>query len=77
MVEDLQIEGRKLVKTGQAPTGLDSTYRTIGAPMVVNGQLDNSLAAVPRLGEHTADILNEVGFTADEIAKFSSSGATN
>jgi len=32
---------------------------------------------LPRLGEHTADILNEVGFSADEIAQFSKSGATN
>ena len=28
MVEDPQIAGRNLVKTAQAPTGVDSTYRT-------------------------------------------------
>ena len=77
MVEDPQIESRNLVKTAQAPTGIDSTYRTIGAPMVVNGELDGTLPPAPCLGEHTADILNEIGFSADEIARFSTSGATN
>ena len=77
MVEDPQIEGRNLVKTAQAPTGVDSTYRTIGAPMVVDGKLDGTLPPAPRLGEHTADILNEIGFSADQIAQFSTSGATN
>jgi len=77
MVKDPQINGRKLVKTAQAPSGLDDTYRTIGAPMVINGELDGTLQPAPRLGEHTRHILSEIGFSTDQIEQFTASGATN
>ncbi len=77
MVKDPQIDVRQLVKTGEAPTGLDREFRTIGAPLQVNGQLDACLPAAPLLGEHTIDVLQEIGFSDDEIKNLAASGATN
>lgn len=75
MVEDPQITGRALMKEGPAPKGMPGTVRTVGAPMMLNGQKDGTIPAAPRLGEHTAEILSENGYSALEIAALQASGA--
>jgi crotonobetainyl-CoA:carnitine CoA-transferase CaiB-like acyl-CoA transferase len=61
--------------TRVAHPGLASgVLRTVAIPV----QLEDSPGAIrrhpPRLGEHTAEVLTELGFTSDEVAQFLRSG---
>src|ERR1041384_3956528 len=48
----------------------------IAATPVRLGEMnDSSLSRAPRLGEHTDEVLSEIGFSASEIAELRSNGA--
>ncbi len=54
------------VETIAHPTA--GPLRMIGSPMQVDGERLRARRPPPRLGEHTAEVLAEAGYTADEIA---------
>lgn len=55
----------RLVETS-TPTGAISSFK----PPTNNSEFEASLSAVPALGEHTRDILQELDFSAEEIEDF-------
>ena len=75
MTEEPQIAERALLKSGSAPTGVDGSFRTVGAPFRLNGDRSNTLQSTPNLGEHTDIVLKELGFSGEEAAAFRESGA--
>jgi crotonobetainyl-CoA:carnitine CoA-transferase CaiB-like acyl-CoA transferase len=50
--------------------------RTLGNPTAWSGTPLGSMRPTPRLGEHSAEILAEAGYTGSEIAEMAGSGAT-
>lgn len=46
----------------------------LGDPIQVNGRFGGQ-GAVPQLGQHTVDVLHEVGFSSDEISDLRTEGA--
>ena len=41
----------------------------IGSPMQIDGERLRARRPPPRLGEHTAEVLAEAGYSTDEIAQ--------
>ncbi|MEC3976494.1 CaiB/BaiF CoA transferase family protein [Amycolatopsis sp. H20-H5] len=66
---DPYFTGSGLIEVVEHPT--EGAYRRVGPPMI----LSDTPAAVhrhtPRLGEHTAEVLAELGYTPEEIAHLS------
>jgi len=44
------------------------TYLTVGCPMKFSGFTPN-ISGAPLLGEHTAEVLTELGYSTEQIAK--------
>lgn len=51
------------------------TYRSVGPPMIMDATPLTVRRPAPLRSEHTAEVLAEVGFTADEIDRLVASGA--
>jgi crotonobetainyl-CoA:carnitine CoA-transferase CaiB-like acyl-CoA transferase len=51
-------------------------FRTIGLPLSADGDRVGYASPPPRLGEHSAEILDEVGYSRAEIAKLVAAGVT-
>jgi formyl-CoA transferase len=49
------------------------TYLTVGSPIKFS-DFDPEITASPLLGEHTDDVLTDLGYDADMIAEFHSKG---
>ena len=43
--------------------------RVVGQPIVMSRTPASVVAGIPEQGEHTAEILQEVGYSADDIAR--------
>jgi crotonobetainyl-CoA:carnitine CoA-transferase CaiB-like acyl-CoA transferase len=62
------------VETVDHPTA--GPLRMIGSPMQVDGERLHARKPPPRLGEHTADVLAEAGYSPDEIAELVTGACT-
>jgi crotonobetainyl-CoA:carnitine CoA-transferase CaiB-like acyl-CoA transferase len=71
---DPQIRTRQILHDRRDATG--SIFHHIGSPAVVAGQPFEVLATAPELGEHTAEVLAELGYTAEEIADLAAAQVT-
>jgi crotonobetainyl-CoA:carnitine CoA-transferase CaiB-like acyl-CoA transferase len=72
VISDAQlIENEVIVPTGDE----DPDYQwTINSPIAVEGEQKVAIQRAPELGEHTAEILLEAGFTAADVAALRQSG---
>lgn len=75
MIEDPQIVGRGLIRSGPAPNGLDAEVRTVGAPIRANRQTPGPLPQAANLAEHTDAVLDELGYDSERIGALRASGA--
>ena len=55
--------------------GQGGTYRSPAAPAVFPGLQQETRPRAPRLGEHTRDVLTELGYGPSEIDAMISEGA--
>ena len=46
-----------------------------GAPVTINGEVATTAEPAPELGQHTEEVLLELGYTWDEIGTLRDSGA--
>lgn len=61
---------------GPIPNGRERSLRVLGSSVHVDGQAVGPASRPPRLGEHTTDILTELGYTDVEIEALAAKGAT-
>jgi crotonobetainyl-CoA:carnitine CoA-transferase CaiB-like acyl-CoA transferase len=70
-----QVCERELVHDVLIPTSRDRTVSVLGSGVHVDGVALAPSSRPPFLGEHTDDILTEIGYTDDEISAFHSQRA--
>jgi crotonobetainyl-CoA:carnitine CoA-transferase CaiB-like acyl-CoA transferase len=69
---DPQLEARGFFP--EAPHTKLGPVKQIGSPMRLSGTPAQMARAGPLLGEHSAEVLQEIGYTGDEIRAFAQSG---
>jgi formyl-CoA transferase len=70
---DPQVVAREMVVETEHPTL--GRVRTLGSPIKMSATPPDVSRRAPQLGEHTDEVLREVGFSNDEIAALRRSGA--
>ncbi|WP_231509444.1 CaiB/BaiF CoA-transferase family protein [Nocardia sp. NRRL WC-3656] len=70
-----QIEHRQLISSVPSPAEDGREIRVLGAPTRVDGAAVPPRTRPPRLGEHTDDILTELGYSSTDIAHLREEGA--
>lgn len=65
MLDSAQVAAVGIVQ--DLPLGPDDQHRVVGLPFTLDGQRTADHAAPPQLGEHTAAVLTDAGFSAAEI----------
>ena len=73
VLADPQVRTRKLIQEIEYPS--DGHAIPIASPPVRLSESAASLCRAPTLGEHTDEVLGELGFSGDEIAVFREAGA--
>lgn len=68
MAEDPHLRGRQVVQHGSHPEAGEFTY--VVSPGQVAGQPWTLRYPAPKLGEHTREVLTELGLTSSEVARF-------
>ena len=63
---DPQVLARDMVIETEHPTL--GHFRTLGSPIKMSATPPNVARRAPQLGEHTAEILTEAGFSEEQIA---------
>jgi len=63
-MDDPHVRARGMVREVPTPTG---PVATVGNPLKLLGDEQPPLRPAPGLGEHTAEVLKEAGFTAEEV----------
>lgn len=71
-LEDPHTVARNMVETVQHP--VDGTVNVLGPPFKLSETPGEVRTAAPLLGEHSAQILTELGFADDEIKEFRADG---
>lgn len=69
-----QIHGRNLIHRVPNPVEGGRDFRVVGNPLHFNGKPSKPLAGPPLLGEHTAEILREIGYSDAEITSLQQEG---
>ncbi len=72
--DDPHIKARNMLTEVGYP-GLDKAFAIVDTPIKMTGTPGGIRHRAPLLGEHTGDILGDVGYSADEIAALKASGA--
>ncbi|MCR9212994.1 MAG: CoA transferase [Proteobacteria bacterium] len=68
---DPQLDYRGIMVDAGQLTGFDQALRLVGAPFIANADGPLQSAAPPvKVGEHTAEVLREVGCSEEQIAEF-------
>lgn len=57
------------------PDGAGGILRTVGSVLAASGLPGAEARKAPRLGEHTSEVLAEIGFGSDDIARLGGAGA--
>jgi crotonobetainyl-CoA:carnitine CoA-transferase CaiB-like acyl-CoA transferase len=74
VLSDAQVRARRLLEETEYPGGARA-IPLASAPVRLSETPSQSLRRAPTLGEHTDEVLTELGFTASDIALFRSEGA--
>jgi crotonobetainyl-CoA:carnitine CoA-transferase CaiB-like acyl-CoA transferase len=72
---DPQLHDREIFYEGVHPYA--GPYTSIGSPVVVDGQPFDVRLPAPIVGEHTQEVLGELGIPADRIDKLAADGVLN
>ena len=70
--DDPQISARQIIVEGEHPAAGAFTY--VGEPVIVDGTSYRLRRPAPSLGEHTDELLGELGRTAEDIATLRAEG---
>ena len=73
VMSDAQIQARQMVVDTDHPTL--GRIRTLGTPLKMSATPLETGRRAPLFGEHTAEVLQEAGFTPEEIAELRRVGA--
>lgn len=73
VLEDPQVKARELLKSVEDPSG-GGTVPIANTPIRLSETPGAAARRAPKLGEHTHEVLSELGFSAEEIAVFHESG---
>jgi crotonobetainyl-CoA:carnitine CoA-transferase CaiB-like acyl-CoA transferase len=69
-----QVSGRGLVESFADVPGVGRDIRVLGTAMTIDGQAPTVITPPPELGQHTLDILREVGFDDAQVAALRAEG---
>src|SRR5262249_52296753 len=73
IIEDPQVAANGYLADVRTPDG--ATFGAVSAPIQYGGMPVGSVSAMPEVGQHTEEILLELGFTWEEIAELKTVGA--
>src|SRR5436853_853795 len=74
VLEDPHVKSRELIKEVEDPGG-SGTVPIANTPIRLSATPGGVECRAPRLGEHTHEVLEELGFTSEEISAFRERGA--
>jgi crotonobetainyl-CoA:carnitine CoA-transferase CaiB-like acyl-CoA transferase len=72
LLDDDHLRTRDIVVEGDHPVAGPFTY--VGSPVIVDGQRFEVRRSAPDLGQHTDEVLGEIGIDQDEIARLRAAG---
>ena len=75
VVESPQVQHRRIIGTVAGPEGFGRDLSVVGLPFKLDGDDAATDVPPPLLGQHTDDILGEMGYTAEEVAALRAGGA--
>ncbi|MBX2825383.1 MAG: CoA transferase [Gammaproteobacteria bacterium] len=73
MHQDPHVQAREMTPTTNHPVA--GEVKTIGSPVKFHGTPGGVRRAAPLLGQHTREVLQEVGYSVQDIDRFADSGA--